>query len=217
MNLSDRLNTILELIEPTDVLVDVGTDHGYVSIQAIIDNKCKKAYGLDIASGPLSYANRNILEAGLEDKIQTYQLDGLKGFNDKADAFVIAGMGFETIISIIEHYPFDPSQQIILQSNTKQYDFRKALSKLGFKIIDERFLFDNNKPVTILKVMKESFTLSEEDAFLGPILKNTNNQDYIKYLSHEYDKLKHVVNYNKNYEERFTILINYLAKKGVTL
>ena len=215
MKLSKRLQAILDLIDKTEVLVDVGCDHAYVIIQAIIENKCQKAYGLDIASGPLSYAQRNIQEHDLQDKISLMQMDGLKDFKEKGDTFVIAGMGFETMISILDAYDFNESQTLILQSNTKIYDLRKALNHRGFLILDETFLYDNAKPITILKVNLQKQDLVEKDFYLGPILPNKINHDYLDYLLSEYRKMKHVVHYNKDYQERFLILEAYLTQKGV--
>lgn len=215
MILSKRLQAILDLIEPCDVLVDIGTDHAHLLIKAIIDNKCNKAYGLDIASGPLSFANHNIHDYALDDKITTMQLDGLKGFKEDADTFVIAGMGFETIMGILSNYSFTKDQTIIVQSNTKNYEFRKLLINNGFTILDEVFFYDNKKPVTILKLIYDKSELDEASLFLGPILKNTENQDYITYLTYEYGKMKEVIKFNPSFHERYGILEAYLEKKGV--
>lgn len=212
MKLSKRLQTILDLIDPCETLVDVGTDHGYILIKAIIENKCKKAYGLDIASGPLSFARHNKIEYGLEKEIELMQMDGLKAFNKDADFFVIAGMGHETILSILNHYAFNEDQTLILQSNTKIYDLRIALNNSDFKIIDERFLYDNNKPITILKVKKGKETLDEQSLYLGPFLKREGNPEYITYLSSEFAKIKHVIKYNKDYLKRYEYLKTYLKE-----
>ncbi len=215
MILSRRLQAILDLVEDSDVLVDIGTDHALLLIKAIIDNKTKKAYGLDIASGPLRFANENIEKHGLTDKIKTMKLDGLKGFNEDADTFVIAGLGYETIMGILMNYEFTDTQNIIVQSNSKNFEFRQDLITNGFTIVDELFFYENKKSVTIMKLKKQDSQLSMAELYLGPILKDTKNQDYITYLSHEYDKMKEVIKYNPSFLERYEILENYLKEKGV--
>lgn len=215
MNLSKRLNHIINLIDPCEVLVDIGTDHGYVLIDAIKKNKCNKAYGLDIASGPLSFAKNNIEEHGLENQIELMKLNGLIGFTHDADTFVIAGMGYETIINILSNYKFNSTQTIIVQSNTKQYDFRKELNKLNFKIIDEVFFYDNKKPVTILKLKLEDEKLSDYEYFIGPILKDSVNIEYVNYLKHYRDKMLEVSEYNPKFKNKIKHIEKYLKEKEV--
>ncbi len=210
MKLSKRLNAILDFVDPCDVLVDIGTDHGYVIIQAIIDNKCKKAYGLDIASGPLRFAKDNIKEAGLENKITLMKMNGLEDFNEEANTFVIAGMGHETILSILDQYSFNPSQTLILQSNTRIHAFRTALNERGFEIFDESFLIDNKQATTILKCRLNPQTLDDIDTFIGPILKNKTNKEYIKHIQSEILRLQEVVKYNSSLQKQLDIYKEFL-------
>lgn len=214
MKLSHRLNAILDFIDPCDVLVDIGTDHGYVIIKAIIENKCKKAYGLDIASGPLRFAKDNVLNASLEDKIELMQMNGLEDFNQDADTFVIAGMGHETILSILDQYTFNPKQTLILQSNTKIYALRQALNNRGFEIVDETFLIDNHKPTTILKCRLNHQILSVEDIYLGPHLKKQNNTFYLMYLKEKMKKLERVVGFNASLKKEVDIYKEFIQKQG---
>ncbi len=217
MKLSKRLQNLLDLVDPCEVLVDVGTDHAHLLIQAIIENKCKKAYGLDIASGPLRFAAFNIEKYEMSDRIMTMQMDGLQDFNQDANSFVIAGMGFETILHILNHFDFKAHHSIIVQSNTKIYEFRKGLMNSGFKIVDEKFFYDNKRPITILKLVKKQELLSESDLYLGPVLQHTENKEYLTYLTHEYEKMTLILEHNTKFLSRYELLKKYLITKGVTL
>ncbi|NLW15004.1 MAG: SAM-dependent methyltransferase [Erysipelothrix sp.] len=215
MSVSKRLQAILDLIDKTDVIVDVGTDHGYLIIQAIKDGKCKKAYGLDIASGPLSYAQRNVIEHGFESYIELELMDGLEDFDQDANTFVIAGMGAETILSILDNYEFNTNQRLIIQSNTKHYWLRKELIERGFHFIDEMFLYDNKKAVTLFKIKKGQKSYSDKELYLGPILCKQDNKPYHQYLKKEYKKIQEVSKFNTDYIKLLDYLKEYLLEKGV--
>lgn len=189
MKLTKRLSALYDLIPQDSVLVDIGTDHGYLVIQAVKNNKVRHAYGLDIGVGPLNQAKQNVLHYGLENNITLMLLDGLKGFNADANCYVIAGMGAETIYSIISNKEFKEEDTILIQSNTKNPWLRKKLSEHGFSIKDEIFLVERNKPVFIMSVMLGSQKLTQEEIILGPILMNLENEAYYNYLV---DRLNHL-------------------------
>ena len=56
MKLSNRINHIIRMCNSIDTIIDVGCDHGYISINLIRENKCKKCYAVDINEGPLNNA-----------------------------------------------------------------------------------------------------------------------------------------------------------------
>ena len=94
MALSKRLSTILELLEPCEVLADIGTDHGFIPIEAVRRGLCRRAIACDVGRGPLERAAGHIAEAGLPDVIETRLGDGLHPLaSGEADRIVIAGMG----------------------------------------------------------------------------------------------------------------------------
>lgn len=213
MKLSNRLEAIYNLIpETTQTVVDVGTDHGQLIIKLVLEDKIKRAYGLDIASGPLAHAKANVLAYGLSDKIKLMQMDGLENFNETVDTVVIAGMGGDTIWHIVENYNFHPNQSLIIQSNTKNVWLRKQFTNNGFKLIDEIFLIDNHKPVFIMKFSLGHQRLSELELELGPILMNQINEDYLKYLKKEYHKLKKIVSYNPDVKKRIKLIESFLKE-----
>ena len=54
---SKRLSTLVEWIDGT-VLADIGCDHGYVAVNAILLEKVENAYACDIAQGQLENAKK---------------------------------------------------------------------------------------------------------------------------------------------------------------
>ena len=95
MNISERLNTIIKMVEPCSLLADIGCDHGYVCIETVKNGKAKAAIASDVAEGPLKIASENIHAAGLEDHISTVLADGLSGIPEDVcpDCIVMTGIG----------------------------------------------------------------------------------------------------------------------------
>ena len=214
MKLSDRLQAVLDLVPEGSVLADIGTDHGLLIVQALLTQKVTFAYALDIAKKPLESAKNNIIHFGLEDKTSLQLRNGLEGFSDKANCFVVAGMGAETILGIIKDYPFDEDSVIILQSNTKLAWLRSELISTGFDIIDEIFLIDKKIPTTIMKVVKRkaSIQLSLVDIWIGPILKSSNNIAYLEHLKGRMEHLERIMHHDELLKIEYTTIKKFLTK-----
>ena len=104
MKLSERLELVLSFVEPGESAADVGTDHGHVPVELVRRMIVKKAVAMDVRKGPLSRATENIALAGLSAKIETRLSDGVAKLQPgEADSVVIAGMGGELIIKILEN------------------------------------------------------------------------------------------------------------------
>ena len=87
-----------------DTIIDVGCDHGYISINLIRENKCKKCYAVDINRLPLLNAEKNIKNNNLELYIQCIQSNGFDFLDEVSENIgsVIAGMGGSTIANILQ-------------------------------------------------------------------------------------------------------------------
>ena len=89
----NRISEIAKLCSGTNRLLDVGCDHGYVIIDAILKYNVKYAIGTDINPQPLENARLNIIKNNLLDKTSLILTDGIKDVNLDFDTVVIAGMG----------------------------------------------------------------------------------------------------------------------------
>ena len=208
MKLSNRLETLFDLIPDGCRLVDVGTDHGLLVVKAILEGKAEYAYALDIASGPLEQARQNVNKYEINDKVSLELRDGLQGFEGEANCYVLAGMGEETIWMILEDYDFNDSDIIIIQANTKLPWLRESLAEGGFEIIDERYLLDRNIPTFMMKIIKSQDTieLSNYDKWIGPILKDSQDEDYLSYLNNRYRHLKEIKHYDDILLEEYNVI-----------
>ena len=103
MELSKRLDLIVNHIKDCDTLVDVGTDHGYIPIYVIKNGICKNAIASDINKDPLDKAKLNAIFEEVDEKIDTRLGGGLSTVEvNEADACVIAGMFWNLLWDILE-------------------------------------------------------------------------------------------------------------------
>lgn len=183
--LNKRLKAITELIEPCEVLMDVGSDHGFLPLYLLLNKKIKHAIIGEINQGPLEQAKKNFRDyANLS--VSYLLSDGLKQNNQKLDAVVIAGMGYETIEYIIlqDIEQFKSISQILIQSNTKNDQLRQFLNDNHFSIIDESIVKDRKYfyPVIKVKYDQNKQLLNKSEILFGPILIQKNTDIFKDYL-----------------------------------
>lgn len=150
IKLSPRLAACAAYVSDGGVVIDVGTDHGYLPCHLVSEGKCSRAYACDIAEGPLNSAKEHILQSGLEDRITAVLSDGLLGLGDGAAMgatdIVIAGMGGELIADIlskgIETKKLNRSARLILQPNSKAAFLRQFLAENAYEILSETAVRD---------------------------------------------------------------------------
>lgn len=214
IKISKRLEAIGDFVPDGSVLVDIGTDHALLIIYLLESKKIEKAYGLDIAAKPLAIAKENILAHGCSDKVELILSDGLKSFDQKGNAFVVAGMGAKTIWGIIKDYDFKEHDSIILQANSKHAFLRKKLAENYFEITDESFIIDMNRPYTILKVKKgkKLLPLTIEEEFLGPVLIAKNEAHYINKIKERRSYLRKFKKFNADLKQEFDIIDRFLKE-----
>ena len=143
--LSKRLEVVANLIEDNSKIIDIGCDHGLLSIYLARKYKNIKVIASDVNKNALSSAIKNIKEAKLESSIETRLGNGLEVINpEEIDTVIIAGMGSNTIVGILK-YSKDKLvnvNNIIVQSNTDLYFLRKNITSIGYYIEDEILVED---------------------------------------------------------------------------
>ncbi|WP_051544890.1 class I SAM-dependent methyltransferase [Butyrivibrio sp. MC2021] len=151
VKMSQRLLAIAEMLNgdyQVGTVADVGCDHGYVSIYLVQKGIAERAIAMDVRKGPLSGALSNIQENGLEDRITIRLSDGLKELGEgEADALVIAGMGGNLMIRILEEGDIHRLglKRAILQPQSELSQFRQYLRGKGYSIVREKVILDEGK------------------------------------------------------------------------
>lgn len=171
---SERIKAIASDISDGDIVLDVGCDHGYLSIYLKENNLCKEVYASDISANALEVAKKNIKKAKLN--IECFVSDGFKDIPVKFNTAVIAGMGTTTILGIINSDKCP--EKLVLASNNDYYKLRSTLNRNGFKIVDEQAILESGHYYIILLCIKGKQKLSKKDLLFGI----SNNDEYYEYL-----------------------------------
>lgn len=151
--LSRRLERILSMIRPAELLADIGTDHAYVPIEAVKRGLCGRALACDVVPGPLVHAAENIAAAGCSDRIEIRRGDGLKVLGeDRPQCIVIAGMGGALMGRILwEGWDkTDNDTQLVLSPQSEWMEFRTFLTEHHWKIRREAMVEEEGKYYLIL-------------------------------------------------------------------
>ena len=151
--ISDRLLACCNFVSPGERVADIGCDHGYLAIHLLQTGKAKSVIAADINEGPLLSAVRNAEKYGVRDRIEFYLSDGARKIPRDFDTMVCAGMGADTIVSILEGAPWlrDAKYRLILQCQSKTPTLRRYLSETGFRIYEESVLRDGRFLYTIME------------------------------------------------------------------
>lgn len=190
--LQPRLQMLADLIPPGSVVADIGTDHGYLPVWLLQEGRISHAIASDINERPLDHARRTAAEYGTADRMEFRLCAGLDGFaSGEADTVVIAGMGGETIASILNAAPWTRAGDVrlLLQPMTKAETLRIWLTDKGYYFTGERLVFDKDYLYPILCVRGgERRTLTAEEAFAGLLLEN--DPLWERYLTQQMNKLR---------------------------
>lgn len=137
IRLDGRLSVCAKYVRRGAVLADIGTDHAYLPAVLAAEGRIARAIAADIGEGPCENAEKTIKSAGLGDMITVIRTDGLRGVERYSPTdIVIAGMGGETIMSILSAADWldSPDIRLILQPMTRQADLWRYLCENGYEI-----------------------------------------------------------------------------------
>lgn len=158
IRLSARLSAIAELVPQGARVIDVGTDHAMLPVWLIQTRRASHVWASDIRQGPLDSAARLIRETQTGEHIDLRLTDGLSGFSgEDGDAVVVAGMGGETMVSILSAAPWlHDDVLLILEPQSKQDVLRRWLAGNGFVITGEHIVRDAWRMYPILTAVSGS-------------------------------------------------------------
>lgn len=195
--LSKRLKTIADSIISFESLADIGTDHAYLPIYLILNNKIKKAIATDINVGPLDIAKKNIAENGVLSRIDIRMGNGLSTLHkDEVQVIVISGMGGILIKEILEKdiCIAKSAKLLILQPMRDSQVLRRWLYSNGFYIEDEELLEEDNKFYEIIwtKPGVEFYDISDP-MLIGQKVLNKNNPFIISFIENKIKELNTII------------------------
>lgn len=159
IKLSNRLQVLADLVKDGASIIDVGSDHGYLPVYLAQKDKCKRIIASDISPASLSAARRSAENFLLTEAITFLVMPGLDGITAAVvDTIVIAGMGGETIVGILQDAPWTNhwSINLILQPQSKRNILFRYLYDNGYDIIRNISVTDKRRQYTVIQAAGRS-------------------------------------------------------------
>ena len=191
--LSTRLLACAQFVKKGDRVADIGCDHGYLSIYLLTTGIAKSCIASDVNEGPLQSAMRNGRKYGVGNKMEFCLSDGVQNVPRDFDCMVCAGMGADTIMSIIHHsaeWLKNPRYRLILQCQSKRPELRQWLYDEGFRINRETLAKDGKFVYSIMEVVFDpGHGITPAETYISPALLEDNHPLLPEY----YERVKHGV------------------------
>ena len=165
LELTPRLQLLADWVPQGARLADVGTDHAYLPVWLSLHRRVSCAIASDLRKGPLERARLTGRTYGAEN-IEYRLCNGLAEIRgEEVDTIAIAGMGGETIASILSAAPWtkDGNHTLLLQPMTRSAQLRQFLMENGYTITREALVRDRGTiyPVMEVKAGQMDLTLGQ--------------------------------------------------------
>lgn len=199
--LSNRLRACCSFIAPGDRVADIGCDHGYLGIHLLKSGIASSVIASDVNSMPLHSAVLNAEKYGVRDKMTFFLSDGVQNIPRQFDSMVCAGMGADTMISILEAAAWlkCPQYRLILQCQSKTPQLRRYLSDHGWCITEESVLRDGKFLYTVMKVQwqPDCAKLTAGQCYFSPALLKNHTSELSEYCTRVLEGLRLAVHNKK--------------------
>ncbi|MBP5491692.1 MAG: SAM-dependent methyltransferase [Clostridiales bacterium] len=190
--MSDRLLAVASLIPKSDLVVDVGSDHGKMGAWCIQNGICESLIATDIHEAPCKRTESFLRAMGLAAKSQVKMTDGLCGVTLKENtSVVIAGMGGleirKILTSALQSSGIPKGTCFVLQPQRSYYELRSFLSSEGFTIREEKIEIERGHFYVVIQCFFEGtpYSLSDAQLFFGPFILKEKPEHYEEYMTHQ--------------------------------
>ncbi len=191
-----RLSTIASLVEPTECVADVGCDHGYLSAFLLLHHLTSHIYATDLHTAPLQRAAATFERYGLLQNTVLLQCDGLTDVPPTVQTIIIAGMGGETISSILQNASWikHKNKILVLQPMSREEHLRRWLYEQGFAIVEEKKVVDGAYCYVVFKVRftGNKVWLSDLESVIGRLNLPESPEDFV-YIQRKIQKYKAII------------------------
>ena len=200
MRLSDRLESIIDMVPRGEICADIGCDHGFTSIELVRRGISPSVVASDLREGPLASARENIKNAGLEEKIKLMISDGFDAYTPgEVNTAVIAGMGGVLIRDMLIKGKECVCKMgaFVVQPQSNIPDFRNYLRLNGYEIERNAVVLDAGKYYFPMRIRFTGRDASGEDESITPedrygadlIRENRGLSEYLDFQMESYEKI----------------------------
>ncbi|MBX8936554.1 tRNA (adenine(22)-N(1))-methyltransferase TrmK [Enterococcus gilvus] len=200
-DLSLRLQKAAEFVPQDARLADIGSDHAYLPVALMLQEKISYGIAGEVVVGPYESAKRQVAKNGLETSIDVRLADGLEAveLSDQVSAITICGMGGVLIRDILQRGKdknrLSGKERLILQPNVGERQLRQWLVNEHYTITHEAIIEENNKvyEVIVADKLSKAPEYSAKELFFGPVLLNDKNAVFIAKWQHKLEKSEKIL------------------------
>ncbi len=193
--LSLRMQKIIHMIDNVKTVADIGCDHGLVSAVLIEQRRAERVLACDISKKSLQKTEKLISSYGLKG-IEPVVSDGLLGIaGNELDCIVVAGMGGLLIRDILANGLSGTTgkKDIILAPQGNEYELRVFLYEIGYYIMDESIVKEDNHYYQIIFARQGERPLPDELSlrfgFYPQQRKDPLQKEFLQYRLCEYETI----------------------------
>ena len=171
--LDARLSGVARMVPECGLCADIGADHGLLSEWLLSAGRVARLYICDISAPSLDKARRRLEGGALAERARFEVGDGLERVSEPLDACVIAGMGGETMMGILERgLDVIRGATLALQPNVDADRVRAWLYANGFAVSDEELIYDGRWWYSIIQARPDAGAArpTERELLAGPVL-----------------------------------------------
>ena len=162
----------------------MGTDHGFLAKAVLDGNKAQCVVVSDISADSLAKATRLLRLYG--ERVKSVVSDGLALVDPDVEQAVIAGMGGEEIIHIVQTAPFLPDR-LVVQPMKNADKVRKRLLMAGYRLTAD-YKIEDGKFYDVIAAVKGEDEYTEDELFFGRDNLRRPGADFLKFARIEYNK-----------------------------
>ena len=174
MKLTPRLQAIADIIPAGKVVADIGTDHAYIPVYLVKNHLALRVIASDSRTGPLRAAAETAKIFNIDKMVDLRLGDGLSVLApDNVDVVVIAGMGGETICSILSRGGeiLQRVGLLVLQPMTESGLVRSWLIQNGYGLVSEDIAQEDDNFYEIIAARQDrAFSVDSRFLEIGPLL-----------------------------------------------
>lgn len=214
--ISQRINTLVSFSSCANIGVyDVGSDHGYLLIELRKYSQTLNLKGVENKIGPFN----RLKDATSNKNIEVSLSDGIDELTSNYDTLVLAGLGYETIKTIISKHidKLDYIENIIVDSHNYLDKIRFFFTELNYFVNNEEIIEEKGIFYEIIHFKKGNFKYSKEDFIFGPILLKNKSEvfknKYKKLIKKNDEILKQIPSESEKYNE--LLVKNNLYKRVI--
>lgn len=195
--LSPRLKIIADSIESFGTMADIGSDHAYLPIYLVKNERVKSAIATDVNRGPVLIAKERLKSNKVDKSVAVRQGNGLRVLKPgEAEVIVIAGMGGILIRDILDKDAkvAESAKLLILQPMRDSDKVRKWLFEHGFDIIDEELVKEQDRIYEVIWAKPSGKARKANGLMLvGEKIIEKKHPLAVEYINKKIDELEKVI------------------------